>query len=327
MAEAPSTAAQDQRRAALRATSKDPAKDPARARALSLHTRLRREGETLAAPFPQLVAEAERVAATVHLGVHGRRRPGLGETFWEYRHHQHEDGAARVDWRRSARGDHLFVRENEWEAANSVWLWRDGREGMSVEWERGRSTKKERASVLLIALGSLLARGGERIAVLGESAAPRAGRVGFSRVSLRLASGPGDIASLDPAGVARRGRVVLASDFYEPLETWGARLSALASVGARGVLLHVVDPEEEEFPFRGRSLFRAPGMAAGGSMERLFGRAETVRAAYRTRYAAHCAALQDLARHTGWGFVASRTDRPAAEALLSLWTRIAPEPR
>jgi uncharacterized protein (DUF58 family) len=286
--------------------------------------RLRREGEALAAPFPALVAEAERVAATVHLGVHGRRRPGLGESFWEYRRYRHEDAASRIDWRRSARGDHLFVRENEWEAANTVWLWRDGREGMSVEWERGRPTKHERASVLLIALASLLSRGGERIAVMGESSAPRTGRVGFSRVSMRLADGPGDIASVDPAAIGRRGRVVLASDLYEPVDTWADRLATLAGVGAQGVLLWVTDPEEEEFPFKGRSLFKPPG---GGSLERLFGRAETIRSAYRARYAAHRASLMDLARHIGWGFVATRTDRPAAEALLSLWTRIAPEAR
>jgi uncharacterized protein (DUF58 family) len=264
------------------------------------------------------------VAATVHLGVHGRRRAGLGESFWEYRRYRHEDAAQRIDWRRSARGDALFVRENEWEAANTVWLWRDGREGMTVTAEKGRATKKDRASILLIALASLLARGGERIAVMGESQAPRTGRVGFARVSMRLADGPGDIASVAPAAVGRRGRVVLASDFYEPIEDWSKRLSALAGVGVRGVIVQVSDPEEEEFPFRGRSVFRAPG---GGSMERLFGRAETIRAAYRTRFQAHRAALQDMARQSGWGFVMTRTDRPAPEALLSLWTRIAPEVR
>jgi uncharacterized protein (DUF58 family) len=282
----------------------------------------------LAGPFPPLIAAAERVAATVHLGVHGRRRAGLGESFWEYRRYRHEDAAQRIDWRRSARGDALFVRENEWEAANTVWLWRDGREGMTVTAEKGRQTKKDRASILLIALASLLARGGERIAVMGESQTPRTGRVGFARVAMRLAEGPGDIASVAPAAVGRRGRVVLASDFYEPIETWRERLSALSGVGVRGVIVQVSDPEEEEFPFRGRSLFRAPGQPlGGGSMERLFGRAETIRAAYRMRFQAHRAALQDLARSSGWGFVMTRTDRPAAEALLALWTRLAPEVR
>lgn len=289
---------------------------------------LRREAEALAAPMPPLVAEAERIAATVQLGVHGRRRPGVGETFWEYRHHRREDGAARIDWRRSSRSHHLFVRENEWEAANSVWLWRDGRDGMEATWgpqirSSGRTTKKHRASVLLIALASLLSRGGERVAVMGESAMPRAGRVGFSRVAIRLADGPGDIAAVAPTQLARRGRIVLASDFYEPFGTWRERLATLAAAGAHGAILQVTDPEEEEFPFKGRALFRAPG----GGREKLFGRAESVRAQYRRIYRAHRAALADLARSAGWSFVTSRTDQPAAEALLRLWTSLAPEPR
>jgi len=273
--------------------------------------------------MPPLVAEAERIAATVQLGVHGRRRPGLGETFWEYRHHRREDGAARVDWRRSSRSHHLFVRENEWEAANSIWLWRDGRAGMEVISEPSRACKKHRASVLLIALASLLSRGGERIAVLGESTAPRAGRVGFSRVSLRLADGPGEVDAVSPNAVPRRGRIVLASDFYEPFETWRNRLSGLSATGAPGILLQVTDPEEEEFPFKGRSLFQAPS----GGPDKLFGRAENVRAAYRQRYQAHRAALADLARTSGWSFITSRTDRPATQALLRMWTSLAPEPR
>jgi uncharacterized protein (DUF58 family) len=290
-------------------------------RASGLVSRLRHESEVLADRFPPLVAEAERVAATVHLGVHGRRRPGVGETFWQYRHYEHEDDASRIDWRRSARGDHLFVRENEWEAANSIYFWRDGREGMEVEWERGRRSKKERASILLIALASLLSRGGERIAVLGESAAARAGRVGFSRVSVRLAMGPGELSSLDPMAVTKRARVVLASDFYEPIDVWRPRLAALAGAGVTGVLVQVSDPEEEEFPFEGRAVFLPPG----GGDERLFGRAETVRDSYRSIYQAHRESLRDMARHTGWGFVTSRTDRPAAEALLSLFNAIAPQ--
>jgi len=91
---------------------------------------LRREAEQAASRFPALLAEAEQVAASIAHGVHGRRRAGSGETFWEYRHHRPEDGARAVDWRRSARGDHFYVRETEWEAANAVYLWRDGSAGM-----------------------------------------------------------------------------------------------------------------------------------------------------------------------------------------------------
>ena len=54
-------------------------------------TELRRRAETLAAGYPGLLAEAERVAAVVAQGVHGRRRPGQGETFWQYRNYHPTD--------------------------------------------------------------------------------------------------------------------------------------------------------------------------------------------------------------------------------------------
>ena len=58
-------------------------------------------------------------------GVHGRKRSGPGETFWQYRPYSFGDNVQQIDWHRSARSDRVFIRENEWEAAQSVWLWRD----------------------------------------------------------------------------------------------------------------------------------------------------------------------------------------------------------
>src|SRR5262249_35252748 len=126
--------------------------------------RLRDEAETLAASLPPLLVEAERVASTVAQGVHGRRRVGTGETFWQFRRFQTGDQSSDVDWRRSARSQHLFVRETEWEAAQSVYLWRDG--SPSMNYASSGATKLQRAGVLALALGILLVEAGERIAPL-----------------------------------------------------------------------------------------------------------------------------------------------------------------
>lgn len=285
--------------------------------------RLRREGEALADPLPALLVEAERVATAVALGVHGRRKAGVGESFWQYRQHRVEDGAAQIDWRRSARGDSLFVRENEWEAAQSVWLWRDGRAGMDFSSGNGTPIKKARASVLMIALASLLMRGGERVAVLGESAQPRSGRLGFDRAARRLADGPGRADNFHVSAVAAHGRVVLASDFFEPLETWSERVGRLAGAGVSGALVQIVDPAEEVFPYEGRVKFIAPD----GGEELVIGRAQSIKEAYRQRFEAHRAGLKDIARRAGWTFASSRTDKPAAEPLLALYAALAPQRR
>jgi uncharacterized protein (DUF58 family) len=280
--------------------------------------RLRREAEGEAARFPALLAEAERIAASVMHGTHGRRRPGMGESFWEYRPHRREDGAARVDWRRSARGDQLFVRETEWEAANGVFLWRDGDAGMALS-SPSLPVKRDRAAVCLIALASLLSRGGERIAALGETGPARGGRRGLERTAQALADGPGDVRSVEAPALPRHAHVVLASDFLDPAETWQARLAGLRATGAGGALLRVVDPAEEDFPFSGRTRFRDP--ATNGDL--LFGRAQSARDTYQTLWREHADALARLARRSGFTLITHRTDRPAASAVMALYQVIA----
>ena len=106
------------------------------------------ESQTLAAGMPRLILEARRIAATIIHGLHGRRRAGSGENFWQYRRFVMGEPAARVDWRRSARDDHLYVREQEWEAAHTVWLWPDRSPSMAFASKGARDSKLERAIIV-----------------------------------------------------------------------------------------------------------------------------------------------------------------------------------
>src|SRR5271163_3932801 len=125
------------------------------------------EGRTLAATMPRLILDARRVAATVIHGLHGRRRAGPGENFWQYRRFVSGEPAARVDWRRSARDDHLYVRELEWEAAHTVWIWPDRSPSMHFASPLVRDTKLYRTLVVALALAEVLVEGGERVGVPG----------------------------------------------------------------------------------------------------------------------------------------------------------------
>src|SRR5712672_4358594 len=125
------------------------------------------DGRSLAATMPRLILEARRVAATVIHGLHGRRRPGPGENFWQYRRFMSGEPAARVDWRRSARDDHLYVREQEWEAAHTVWIWPDRSSSMAFRSPLAEESKVHRALVMAFALAEILVNGGERVGVPG----------------------------------------------------------------------------------------------------------------------------------------------------------------
>jgi uncharacterized protein (DUF58 family) len=286
-----------------------------RAPARSVHYR----AEVLAAALPPLLVAAERVASTVSQGVHGRRRVGQGETFWQFRRYQPGDSTQLIDWRESAKSQHVYVRETEWEAAQSVWLWRDGSPSMDYRSGRDRPTKRERADLLLLALTSLLVRGGEHVALLGGGQAPGAGRGVLNRIAAVIEEGTPDGLSLpDFEPLPRHGRLVLIGDLLSPLAELKATVDDFAGRGVRGHLLQVLDAAEETFPFSGRIRFE--GLEDDGEV--LLGRVESVRDDYRAALEAHHQGLVDLARKAGWSFATHRTDRPPETALMALYVAL-----
>lgn len=283
---------------------------------------LREQAETLAAFLPALMAEAERVANTVAQGVHGRRRIGVGETFWEYRHQRPEDPVSAIDWRQSAKSDHLYVRENEWEAAESIWLWRDASASMTYQSPFAPCTKLDRATVLTLAIGSLLIRGGERIGKLGDPHPPSTGRATLRRVAMALMTDPHTGPSLPKLeALPRFAQVVWVGDFLEPAGEMEKIIQFYASRGVKGHLMQVLDPAEEDLPFEGRTKFE-------GMEERIdltVGRAEALRVEYQERMTWHQEALTRAAQRFGWTFAIHRTDRSAQTALLTLYAGLAGE--
>lgn len=277
---------------------------------------LREQAETIAAALPPLLVSAERLASAVSLGVHGRRKAGIGETFWQFRRYQSEDPTTAIDWRQSGKSQHLFVREREWEAAEAVWFWRDGAPTMRFASTPGVATKIERASLLALALGSLLIRGGERIALLGDGRGPLASRATLSRIAHELTElQPSDAALPPDAPMGRNAQLVWLSDFLSPLGELETTMRRIARSGLMGHLVRIVDPAEEDFPFAGRTRFES----TRGDEHEIFGRAETVRDAYRKRFRAHGEAVAALARRLGWSCLVHRTDKRPETALVALF--------
>jgi uncharacterized protein (DUF58 family) len=299
------------------------------ARPKAATTALQVRAEQTAAAFPPLLVAAERVAATVAQGVHGRRRVGQGETFWQFRQYEPGDAANSIDWRESAKSQRFFVRESEWEAAQSVWLWRDASASMdysSAEYIAGGAwpTKQNRAELLLVALASLLVRGGERLSLLGSGSPPSSGRIALSRIVEMLSRADLNRDSLpifEP--LPRAALVVLIGDFLSPLDQVEAALNRYAGAGVNGHLLQIIDPAEEDLPFDGRVRF-------AGIEEReevVIGRVESVRADYAGRFRDHRAGLASIAGRFGWGFGAHRTDRSPVLALLALYAALSSDRR
>ena len=280
---------------------------------MSQFSALQHEADGLSAGLPPLMVEADHLAASVSLGVHGRRRAGMGESFWQFRRYASPDSSSAIDWRQSAKSQHIFVREREWEAAQTVWFWRDASANMNFK--SGAVTKRARADLLLLALASLLVRGGERVGFTGMEGAPAASRLALTRIGRAMfAPGAGALPPLVP--FARGNQLVWFSDFLDE-EVFGA-MKNLSQRGVEGHLVRIVDPAEEDFPYSGRTRFESPR----GGEDEIFGRAERVRTSYRARFTAHGERVAQAVAQLGWTCTVHRTDHAPQASLIALHAAI-----
>lgn len=273
----------------------------------------------LAARLPRLILEARRVSASVH-GIHGRRRAGPGETFWQYRPLVTGESASRIDWRRSARDGHLFVREREWEASHAIWLWIDRSASMGFASSLAMASKVDRALVAGFALAETMVEGGERVGHLGLTRALASRRIVETLAQALLVDARGAEADLPPdAPLPRLADAIIVTDGLSPAAALAKRIATMASSGARGHVLLIVDPIEETFPFTGQAeLF---DLEDGLSLR--VGDAGAWGEEYRQRLEAHRDAIREACRRAGWTLTLHRTDRPASEGVLRIASLVA----
>ncbi|HTR12049.1 MAG TPA: DUF58 domain-containing protein [Roseiarcus sp.] len=293
---------------------------------MTISPTIRKEASSLSARLPSLVVTARHVAQTVRHGVHGRRRAGSGETFWQFRPFVSGEPSSRVDWRRSAREERAFVREREWESAHTVWVWFDRSASMRFGSSFATTSKVDRAAVLTLAFADLCVRGGERVGYLGLTR-PLASQGIIERLAEAIATnenlqGPSEEVLPPAVPATARSLTLLVGDFLCPAEETEQTIRAIAAGGAIGQLVVIADPIEEIYPFSGNVEFRHPA----GRGRFVSPQAQGLREAYLGRLAEHRARLEEICHRLGWGVSLHRTDQSPAEALLALRMRLsAPE--
>jgi len=285
----------------------------------ALHTpdTLRSRSEALAGTLPALMADAQHLAATVLLGTHGRKRAGTGDEFWQYRPAEAGDAMRSIDWRRSARSDGHFLRQTEWQAAQSVLLGVDDAASMTFTGAKSRPSKLRRAQTLAMAVGILAVHGGERVGLTHLNEPPRGGRGQLMRMAQALMDGheAGDYGVPRPKVMPMGSRAVFFSDFLGDPAPIEEVLGRAADRGVKGALVQVLDPDEEAFPYDGRTVFES--MSGAIRFETL--KAKSLREEYLGRLAERKDRLDRATRRTGWRFTIHHTDQPAEPTLLWLY--------
>ena len=277
---------------------------------------LREAAESEAASLPALLARAEHLAGAVLLGEHGRRRSGMGDDFWQYRPAQPGDSRRMIDHRRSAMGDQQYVREREWQIAQSVMLWVDQGASMRFSSDDSLPIKGDRARVLALALAILLVRGGERVGLTGTRLPPRRGNAQIIRLAQMFSEdAPDDYSPPEHRAMIPHARALFISDFMGDISDVKLALTKAADRGVRGILYHVLDPSEEAFPFKGRTIFES----VGGTLSHETLKAGDLRDRYLQRLANRKEELSRLCDVAGWRYAVHHTGTSAQSALLWMW--------
>ncbi len=274
-----------------------------------------------AALIPDLLVEAGRVANNVFSGWHGRRKRGIGENFWQFRHYVEGESMAAIDWRRSARDDQLYVRDREWQAAHTIWLWVDESPSMLFQSNQTLISKQSRALVLAFAMAELLSRSGERIGWPGLSKPIVSRNAAEKLASFLLRSAP-QTKFPQLIETSHFADIILFSDFLDPIDETTDQIAQMARRGMRGHLLQIIDPVEENFPYDGRVEFSDPETG-----ERITtGNAGSIGGEYKKLFAARIQELRRRATKLGWSHTIHHTNNLASQALVNLYANLSDEP-
>ncbi len=274
----------------------------------------RKQAEEAAAHLPALLAVAEDIARSAITGEHPRRRVGQGEQFWQYRPYESGDRPQDIDWRQSAKGDALYIKEHEWQSAQTNLFWCASSPSMNFSSEPKKlMSKRDAACVLSLALGILMKRGGERIGLLGG------GVYGIEPMGEALLEAqPTDLSSLRDMDLPQNCGMVLCGDFLEDPDAVASMLEHFRSHQDFGVLVQVLDPAEINLPYNGRIVFEN----STGSDQMSIENVAAIHDEYCARIDAHISAIADVCRHAGWHYVLHRTNTPLPETLSAIWEMI-----
>lgn len=288
---------------------------------------LRHASEDAVAGLPALMVVAEKAAMSLYSGDHAQRRSGSGEKFWQFREYDPADRPQDIDWRQSAKGDRVFIRQKERQTAQNILFWAQQDRGMTLKSARVAHSKMESAVVISLGLGIMMARAGERVGLMTDP-----GRTGRSPASLQHL-GEGLCRIPDPlspgpdlpmaVNIPSNSSVVLCGDFLGPPEAIDMTLSVVAARAPQGLLVQILDPAEAYLPFNGRAIFRP----FDDSQDFSIANVPSIREAYLQKLHAHIDLVRMIARRHGYAHVLHITRDDIHAALSASWLALSPQLR
>ena len=276
------------------------------------------QAEKIASSMPSLLAKALKVANTANYGLHGKKRPGSGEDFWQFRRYESNDPASLIDWRRTAASQHTYIREQEWQIAQTILIWKDNSASMDYLSSLVKESKNDRANILILALSFLLLKGGETIGLLGKNIKAINNKSSLEKMAKNLLSPKDKNTFPYQTQIKKNSHVIIFSDFLDSLEATEKMIKEIAQGNSNGHLVQILDPSEQDLPFKGRIVFDNPE----NELSTMIGKVESIRNIYKKRIKKHYEGLKSIASLNGWTLTQHVTDNSPESALISIYNNI-----
>ena len=261
-------------------------------------------------------------------GMHRSPSHGFSAEFAEHREYVPGDDLRYVDWKVYGKTNKVYLKQYEEETNLICYLLLDRSESMQYQSKAVSMSKLEYAQCAIASLAYMVLRHqdsvgltsfGETIAThLRPSANPSHLQSILAALEEQTAEGTTQSGRMfhDLAErMNRRGIVIIASDFLDDLDTMLAGLQHFRHRRHEVILLHIVDPAEQTFPFEQVTLFK--GLE---QLPNVLTDPKALRKAYLEEYNRFQRRLQAGARAQGADYVLVPTDQPL-DIVLSTYLR------
>ena len=274
-----------------------------------------------------LELSARRVVEGSTIGLHKSPMKGASVEFRQHRFYVPGDEPRRLDWRVLARTDRPYIKEYDEETNLRCMLLLDASGSMAYGREHG--AKYDAAARIVASLAYLMLRQTEGVGLATFSSnltsflPPHATSTQLARVIDQLErTDPRGQSNLPQAvqevadRLGRRALVIIVSDLFTPIQQVREAFARLNYERHETIVIQVIDPDEQQFPFRNWSRFRGlegePAMLAEPAM---------VRKAYLENFRHHQQQLAESYRAMRIEQHQYTTDRPLLDWLTQMISR------
>ena len=277
---------------------------------------MRLKAEKLTFQIPNLLIKANNIANTVWEGMHNRNKAGVGDSFWQFRKYEYGDPVHLIDWKKSAKSYDTFVKEKELYTLQDIVIWRDTSKSMNFSSNKQIEPKIYRANLLTLALTIIFSKSGENIVLNGFNSKLSHGNEVINFIANQITSKIKEnfLSRPNIDEIKNNSDVILISDFLNDIKYTKEIIRKLSSRGINGNRIHVLDPAEKTFPFKGRINFN--GLEEEESI--LIGNAESIKNNYKKAITTHCNKVKKLALSYSWKYYMDTTDNSPESSLLNI---------